>query len=84
MIENHVWHEPCTGREEAAGTWWIWAPDRVNLLPWSWKVTGLLPWHDDTGRPAKEASWAMLTTSPALKGKQKEGMSKKEELDYEI
>lgn len=46
------------------GTWWSWVPDRVSLLPCSWKVTGLLPWHDDTGRPANEASWAILTTSP--------------------
>lgn len=38
-------------------------------------MTGLLPWHDDTGRPAREASWAMLTTSPA-EGNNNESMYK--------
>lgn len=54
----------CSGRGCPTASWRTWAPVRVSLLPWIWKVRGLLPPALATGRCAREASCPMLTTSP--------------------
>lgn len=54
----------CSGRGCPTASWRTWAPVRVSLLPWIWKVKGLLPPALATGRCAREASCPMLTTSP--------------------
>lgn len=54
----------CSGRGCPTASWRTWAPVKVNLLPWIWKVRGLLPPELATGRCAKEANCPMLTTSP--------------------
>ena len=41
-----------------------WLCDKVNLLPWNCSVTGVSGWATRLGGPAREASWAILTTSP--------------------
>lgn len=55
----------CSGRGCPTASWRTWAPVKVSLLPWIWKVRGLLPPALATGRCAREASCPMLTTSPA-------------------
>lgn len=54
----------CSGRGCPTASWRTWAPVKVSLLPWIWKVRGLLPPALVTGRCAKEANCPMLTTSP--------------------
>lgn len=54
----------CSGRGCPTASWRTWAPVKVSLLPWIWKVRGLLPPVLATGRCASEANWPMLTTSP--------------------
>lgn len=54
----------CSGRGCPTASWRTWAPVKVSLLPWIWKVRGLLPPALATGRCAREASCPMLTTSP--------------------
>lgn len=54
----------CSGRGCPTASWRTWAPVRVSLLPWIWKVRGLLPPALATGRCASEANCPMLTTSP--------------------
>lgn len=54
----------CSGRGCPTASWRTWAPVKVSLLPWIWKVRGLLPPALATGRCANEANWLMLTTSP--------------------
>lgn len=54
----------CSGRGCPTASWRTWAPVKVSLFPWIWKVRGLLPPALVTGRCAKEANCPMLTTSP--------------------
>lgn len=54
----------CSGRGCPTASWRTWAPVKVSLLPWIWKVRGLLPPALATGRCASEANCPMLTTSP--------------------
>lgn len=54
----------CSGRGCPTASWRTWAPVSVSLLPWIWKVRGLLPPALATGRCASEANCPMLTTSP--------------------
>lgn len=54
----------CSGRGCPTASWRTCAPVRVSLLPWIWKVRGLLPPALATGRCASEANCPMLTTSP--------------------
>lgn len=54
----------CSGRGCPTASWRTWAPVKVSLLPWIWKVRGLLPPALATGRCANEANCPMLTTSP--------------------
>jgi hypothetical protein len=59
----------CSGRGCPTASWRTWAPVKVSLLPWIWKVRGLLPPALVTGRCASEANCPMLTTSPATNRK---------------
>lgn len=54
----------CSGRGCPTASWRTCAPVKVSLLPWIWKVRGLLPPALATGRCASEANCPMLTTSP--------------------
>lgn len=45
-------------------SWRSWLGDRVNLLPWNWRVTGVSGWEMRFWAPAMLASWAIFTTSP--------------------
>lgn len=54
----------CSGRGCPTASWRTWAPVKVSLLPWIWKVRGLLPPVLATGRCVSEANCPMLTTSP--------------------
>lgn len=54
----------CSGRGCPTASWRTWAPVKVSLFPWIWKVRGLLPPALVTGRCASEANCPMLTTSP--------------------
>lgn len=47
-------------------SWRSWLGDKVNLLPWNCRVTGVSGWEIRFWLPAMLASWAIFTTSPPL------------------
>lgn len=55
----------CRGWPAVSCRSWLW--DKVNLFPWNCSVTGVSGWATRLGGPAREASWAILTTSPPAK-----------------
>lgn len=52
-------------------SWRSWLGDKVNLLPWNCRVTGVSGWEIRFWLPAMLASWAIFTTSPPLTEKKK-------------
>lgn len=59
----------CRGWPAVSCRSWLW--DKVNLFPWNCSVTGVSGWATRLGGPAREASWAILTTSPPAEMRRK-------------
>lgn len=62
----------CRGWPAVSCRSWLW--DKVNLFPWNCSVTGVSGWATRLGGPAREASWAILTTSPPTEMQRKRGL----------
>lgn len=65
---------PCSCRGWPAVSCRSWLCDRVNLFPWNCSVTGVSGWATRLCGPAREASWAILTTSPPAEMQKKMGL----------
>lgn len=62
----------CKGWPAVSCRSWLW--DKVNLFPWNCSVTGVSGWATRLCGPAREASWAILTTSPPVEMQRKGGL----------
>lgn len=71
---------PCSCRGWPAVSCRSWLCDRVNLFPWNCSVTGVSGWATRLCGPAREASWAILTTSPPAEMQKKMALKPLREL----